>query len=212
MGWWVDHDWFVLNLNAQLLFPSPLPLCPHNSPLGSFTMDQTRAALQQQVAHVVNNPNVPDEVKTMLQNFAGMAYYNQGILSMTLASNQTKTLSPFASMNSTINVDFHAFDGKQLDEIPAGENAGFRRFPLIIEVGQVQLVQARLYTTQPLVGRYVTQRQAANVMPAFRRLFHNFVTTLREREGAMSCAGVPNNQPCNKSNIVILICKMETAG
>ena len=83
-------------------------------------MDQTRNALQQQVAEVLGNPNIPDNVKVLFQNFAGLAYYTQGLLSMTFAFNQTNTLSPLASMNSAINVDFRALDDAA--EAPAPPN------------------------------------------------------------------------------------------
>jgi len=187
----------------------------HNDSFPTFedlemNMNQRRDAYRQQVAFVVNNPNVPDDVKVMFQNAMGFAYYVGGIESITLVSNQARMLSPFANMNSTINVDFHEFDGNNLPE--DGGNGDFRRFPMNIVVEGTQLIQAMLYTRRNLVGRYVTQRQAGHAMPQFAGLFKNFVTTLREREGAMSCAGVATNLHCNKSNIVILICKIQSEG
>jgi hypothetical protein len=173
-------------------------------------MDQFRLALRQQVDLVNNTTGVPDHVKVIVQNFAGGQYYQHGIAMITVASNQSQTLSPFANMNSTINVDFHAFDGNNLQEVVG--NVDYRRFAMNVDVEGVQLVQARLYTLRDLVGRYVTQKQMGNAMPAFKNLFRNFVTTLREKEGAMSCAGVPNNHQCNKSNIIILICKIDSGG
>ena len=49
-------------------------------------------------------------------------------------------------------------------------------------------------------------RAATNAMSAFGGLFKGFVSTLRQREGVMSCA----HQPCNSLDLVILICKMES--
>ena len=72
-------------------------------------MDQRREAYREQVALIMNDPNIPDHAKVMFQNAMGALYYQSGIETITLASNQTRTLSPFANMNSTINVDFHAF-------------------------------------------------------------------------------------------------------
>ncbi len=52
-----------------------------------------KAKLQHQVSTVINDPNVPDYVKTMIQNYAGMMYYQQGILNMTMNGNKSNTLS-----------------------------------------------------------------------------------------------------------------------
>jgi len=175
-----------------------------------MNMDQRREAYRQQVALIVNDPNIPDHAKVMFQNAMGALYYQSGIETITLASNQTRTLSPFANMNSTINVDFHAFDGNILPEVVG--NADFRRFDMNITVEGTQLIQAMLYTKRDLVGQYVTQRQTANVTPLFAHKFKHFITTLREEEGAMTCAGVATNLRCNKSNIVILICKIQSEG
>lgn len=59
-------------------------------------MDQVKTALQCQVDKVVNDPMVPDNIKTMIQNFAGAQYYTYGISMATLYCNQNNTLSPFA--------------------------------------------------------------------------------------------------------------------
>jgi hypothetical protein len=68
-------------------------------------MNQTRAIFQQQVAVVVDDPNVPEYVKVMIQNAMGALYYQGNIFALTLVSNQTNTLSPFANMNGTISID-----------------------------------------------------------------------------------------------------------
>lgn len=169
-------------------------------------MDERRAIYKQQRDHVVNDPNVPDDVKILFQNLVGAIYHNGCILEMTIASNQTLTLTPFANLNSTVNLDFHAWDGKeQMEEMG---NADFRRFRMPITVDGTQLIQAMLYTKRDLVVRYITQKQAAT----FKHMFKNLVTVLREQEGALTCAGVPNHLACNKSNLVILICQLESEG
>ncbi len=59
-------------------------------------MSETKAALQNQVSTVVNDAAVPEYVKIMVQNYAGMLYLSQGLLTTTITSNQRGTLSPFA--------------------------------------------------------------------------------------------------------------------
>ena len=69
-------------------------------------MDKLQTQLKQQVANVVDNPNVPDYVKVQMQNFAGYMYYSQGILNMTMTNNTNYTLSPLAAMNPVVTLDF----------------------------------------------------------------------------------------------------------
>ena len=172
-------------------------------------MDYRRDAYRQQVALVQNDPNTPDYLKVMFQNAMGALYYQSGIETITLMNNQTRTLSPFANMNSTINVDFHAFVGNSLHE--AGHTADFRIFPMNIDFDGTQLIQAMLYTTKPVIGQYVTRQQAEEQLdPPLMDKLKTLVAMLREHEGAVSCAGVANDQHCNKSNIVILICKIKS--
>jgi hypothetical protein len=59
-------------------------------------MERRKNMYMRQVAMVVDDPNTPDNVKIMFQNVMGALYCQRGIEAITLTSNQTQTLSPFA--------------------------------------------------------------------------------------------------------------------
>ena len=46
-------------------------------------MDQRREAYREQVALIVNDPNIPDHAKVMFQNAMGALYYQSGIETIT---------------------------------------------------------------------------------------------------------------------------------
>lgn len=170
-------------------------------------MDHVREVKRARIQRVLDDPGIPDLVKIEYQNLQGVQYYFRGMLDITDASSGVGILSPFANMNSTINVDFHAIDQQPLHELP--RFGDFRRFDMRIDVDGTQLIQAMLYTTLPVVGRYMTQKQVKRVLQG--TLFDSFVGAIRQKEGVMACAGVTHNESCNKSNICILICKFEVA-
>lgn len=57
--------------------------------------------LQHQVDHIMKDPNVPNDVKIMVQNFAGLQYHSYVMHLDILENNQNRTLSKFSDMGPT---------------------------------------------------------------------------------------------------------------